>query len=151
MDELPQITHPYASAYAYPRAAPPAPSGSFSASASALSSIRPPSRPPSPSPTADEDTFKARRSTWLAAPAQYSCRVVHPCTPPAAVSYFGFPFFALEEHALLGVLHEAGHPSTHPRLPLYVDDGEDCLLLCRDAAGEIGWALASFLAPLAAD
>ncbi|KAF7362445.1 DH domain-containing protein [Mycena venus] len=123
MDELPQITHPYASAYAYPRAAPPAPS----------------------------DTFKARRSTWLAAPAQYSCRVVHPCTPPAAVSYFGFPFFALEEHALLGVLHEAGHPSTHPRLPLYVDDGEDCLLLCRDAAGEIGWALASFLAPLAAD
>ncbi|KAF7295946.1 DH domain-containing protein [Mycena kentingensis (nom. inval.)] len=113
------------------------------------------SRTSSPSPPAnggvgDED-FKARRSTWLAAPLQYSCRVVHPCTPPSAVSYFGFPFFALEEHAILGVLHEAGHPSTHPRLPLYVDDGEDCLLLCRDSANEIGWALASFLAPLAAD
>ncbi|KAJ7198500.1 hypothetical protein GGX14DRAFT_700031 [Mycena pura] len=108
------------------------------------------SRPPSPSAAEAED-FKTRRSTWLAAPIQYSCRVVHPCTPPAAVSYFGFPFFALEEHALLGVLHEAGHPSTHPRLPLYVDDGEDCLLLCRDDADEIGWALASFLAPLAID
>ncbi|KAF7290118.1 DH domain-containing protein [Mycena chlorophos] len=106
-------------------------------------------RSPAPPPV-DED-FKARRSTWLAAPTQYSCRVVHPCTPPSAVSYFGFPFFALEEHAILGVLHEAGHPSTHPRLPLYVDDGEDCLLLCRDSSNEIGWALASFLAPLAAD
>ncbi|KAJ6491618.1 hypothetical protein C8R47DRAFT_1319418 [Mycena vitilis] len=129
------LQHPYAS----PRPAPQPPS----------SFLR--SRPPSPSPTANVEDFKARRSTWLAAPSQYSCRVVHPCTPPSAVSYFGFPFFALEEHALLGVLHEAGHPSTHPRLPLYVDDGEDCLLLCRDAAGEIGWALASFLAPLASD
>ncbi|KAJ6593228.1 hypothetical protein B0H19DRAFT_1010604 [Mycena capillaripes] len=132
-------SHIQAHTYAYPRPAPQPPAS--------LSR----SRPPSPSPTADVEDFKARRSTWLAAPAQYSCRVVHPCTPPSAVSYFGFPFFALEEHALLGVLHEAGHPSTHPRLPLYVDDGEDCLLLCRDAAGEIGWALASFLAPLAAD
>jgi hypothetical protein len=128
--------------FASPRPAPPPPFAT---------SPRTHSRPPSPSPTADVEDFKARRSTWLAAPAQYTCRVVHPCTPPSAVSYFGFPFFALEEHALLGVLHEAGHPSTHPRLPLYVDDGEDCLLLCRDAAGEIGWALASFLAPLAAD
>ncbi|KAK7033818.1 DH domain-containing protein [Favolaschia claudopus] len=131
------------------------------------SGSRAPSRPPSRGRTVDEvqlhshpyarvaaqdeESFTARRATWLAAPALYSCRVVHPCTPPAAVSYFGFPFFALEEHALLGVLHEAGHPSTHPRLPLYVDEGEDCLLLCRDAAGEIGWALASFLAPLSGD
>ncbi|KAJ6631385.1 hypothetical protein B0H10DRAFT_2207057 [Mycena sp. CBHHK59/15] len=132
--------------YAYPRAAPHPPS--------AFPRSRSPSRrPPSPSQldTNAGDDFTSRRSTWLAAPAQYTCRAVHPCTPPAAVSYFGFPFFALEEHALLGVLHEAGHPSTHPRLPLYVDDGEDCLLLCRDAAGEIGWALASFLAPLSAD
>ncbi|KAF7289243.1 DH domain-containing protein [Mycena indigotica] len=109
------------------------------------------SRAPSPDQHLDDDDFRARHSTWLAAPVQYSCRVVHPCTPPSAVSYFGFPFFALEEHAILGVLHEAGHPSTHPRLPLYVDDGADCLLLCRDSANEIGWALASFLAPLAAD
>ncbi|KAJ7133732.1 hypothetical protein C8R43DRAFT_894968 [Mycena crocata] len=129
---------PHHQSFASPRAAPHPPSAF-------------PGSPRSPSPTPNGEDFNARRSTWLAAPAQYSCRVVHPCTPPAAVSYFGFPFFALEEHALLGVLHEAGHPSTHPRLPLYVDDGEDCLLLCRDGAGEIGWALASFLAPLAAD
>ncbi|KAJ7647868.1 hypothetical protein FB45DRAFT_1052278 [Roridomyces roridus] len=94
------------------------------------------------------DSDVSRRQTWLVAPALYTCRVVHPCTPPAAVMYFGYPFFVLEEHALLGVLHEAGHPGTHPRLPLYVDEGEDCLLLCRDAAGEVGWALASFLAPI---
>ncbi|KAF8161718.1 hypothetical protein K438DRAFT_2070497 [Mycena galopus ATCC 62051] len=117
------------------------------------------SRPPSPSPTRIDPSFEtydpsafttdARRATWLTAPVLYTCRVVHPCTPPAAApSYFGFPFFALEAHALLGVLHEAGHPGSHPRLPLYVDEGEDCLLLCRDAGGRVGWALASFLAPL---
>ncbi|KAJ7721490.1 hypothetical protein B0H16DRAFT_367049 [Mycena metata] len=150
LDEPPNHTQTHT--YASPRAAPRPPSHSQPPG-------RPPpppgpyrnSDPPLPSPNADAEDFKARRSTWLVAPAQYSCRVVHPCTPPSAVSYFGFPFFALEEHALLGVLHEAGHPSTHPRLPLYVDEGEDCLLLCRDAAGEIGWALASFLAPLASD
>jgi hypothetical protein len=59
------------------------------------------------------------------------------------------------------VLREYGHPSTHPDLPLYVDDGEDCLLLVREVIdmeggrgrdakdkGEVGWALASFLIPL---
>ncbi|KAJ7286910.1 hypothetical protein C8J57DRAFT_1495398 [Mycena rebaudengoi] len=134
--------------YVYPRSAPEPPS----AFPRPRSPPRPSSRGPA-APSADNESaeFNARRSTWLAAPALYACRVVHPCQPPAAVAYFGFPFFALEEHALLGVLHEAGHPSTHPRLPLYVDDGEDCLLLCRDADNEIGWALASFLAPLAAD
>ncbi|KAJ7270166.1 hypothetical protein B0H12DRAFT_1320345 [Mycena haematopus] len=143
--------HPYANVNAYgpPRALPAPPS-------SAARSSR--SRPPSPaaydpSPAFDvydPSAFTAdRRATWLAAPALYTCRVVHPCTPPAAApSYFGYPFFALEAHALLEVLHEAGHPGSHPRLPLYVDEGEDCLLLCRDAGGRVGWALASFLAPL---
>ncbi|KAJ6497445.1 hypothetical protein C8R45DRAFT_898742 [Mycena sanguinolenta] len=154
-------------AYASPRQAP-APPGSASVPITPRSSrSRPPSPTdpslpapsPSPSPsrdpgpeyeTYDPSAFTAdRRATWLAAPALYTCRVVHPCTPPAAApSYFGFPFFALETHALLGVLHEAGHPGSHPRLPLYVDEGEDCLLLCRDGAGKVGWALASFLAPL---
>ena len=60
------------------------------------------------------------------------------------------------------VLQEAGHPSIHPKLPLWVDDGEDCLLLCREltegiegigdegreGGGNVGWALASFLEPL---
>ncbi|KAJ7033394.1 hypothetical protein C8F04DRAFT_1396029 [Mycena alexandri] len=154
-DETPNHTQTHT--FAHPRAAPRPPSHSQPPAPSSFAHRPLPpgpnrnSDPPLPSPNADAEDFKARRSTWLAAPAQYSCRVVHPCTPPAAVSYFGFPFFALEEHALLGVLHEAGHPSTHPRLPLYVDEGEDCLLLCRDTAGEIGWALASFLAPLATD
>ena len=61
------------------------------------------------------------------------------------------------------MLQEAGHPSIHPKLPLWVDDGEDCLLLCRERregidglgeeggegeGGNVGWALASFLEPL---
>lgn len=53
------------------------------------------------------------------------------------------------------VLREYGHPSTHVDLPLYVDDGEDCLLLVRARnkgggyeAGDVGWALASFLLPV---
>jgi hypothetical protein len=76
------------------------------------------------------------------------CQVVHSCHPPAAVSYFSFPFFTLTEGEIYEVLQEAGHPSIHPKLPLYVDDGEDCLLLCRDDEGNVGWALASFLAPV---
>jgi hypothetical protein len=77
------------------------------------------------------------------------CQVVHPCRPPASVSYYSFPFFTLLEGDLYDVLQEAGHPSIHPNLPLYVDDGEDCLLLCRDGTGVVGWALASFLEPVA--
>ena len=46
------------------------------------------------------------------------------------------------------ILDEWGHPSNHPDLPLFVDEGEDCLLLVRDEAGHIGWALASFLIPV---
>jgi len=70
----------------------------------------------------------------------------------------------LKEGELLEVLQEAGHPSIHPKLPLWVDDGEDCLLLCRETleglegmlgedgeglvGGNVGWALASFLEPI---
>lgn len=82
------------------------------------------------------------------------------CIPPAGVSYRGLPFFELRSGDTFDVLREYGHPSTHPDLPLYVDDGEDCLLLVRElidgegggrdvkARGEVGWALASFLVPL---
>ena len=80
--------------------------------------------------------------------AKYACRVIHACRPPASVAYFSFPFFTLVEDEVYEVLQEAGHPSIHPKLPLYVDDGEDCLLLCRDADENVGWALASFLEPL---
>jgi hypothetical protein len=79
--------------------------------------------------------------------AKYACRVVHPCYPPIGVSYNNFPFFQLEVGEVYDVLVEAGHPCTHENLPLYVDDGEDCLLLVRSRVGQIGWALASFLMP----
>jgi len=100
------------------------------------------------------------RDSWCTKPAKYVCQVIHPCTPPSSVSYYSFPFFTLREGELLEVLQEAGHPSIHPKLPLWVDDGEDCLLLCREGAGgkggegegasggNVGWALASFLEPL---
>jgi len=58
------------------------------------------------------------------------------------------PFFTLQVNAVFDVLREFGHPSLHPDLPLYVDDGEDCLLLVRDYVGQVGWSLASFLIPL---
>ncbi|KAG6830948.1 hypothetical protein H0H87_006709 [Tephrocybe sp. NHM501043] len=88
------------------------------------------------------------RDSWVTKPAKYVCCVVHECRPPVPVSYFSFPFFTLLEGDLYEVLHEAGHPSIHSKLPLHVDDGEDCLLLCRDGLGDVGWALASFLAPM---
>ncbi|KAJ2922173.1 hypothetical protein H1R20_g14923, partial [Candolleomyces eurysporus] len=90
---------------------------------------------------------RSNRGGWVTRPAKYVCQVIHPCQPPASVTYFAFPFFTLVKADLYDVLHEAGHPSIHPKLPLYVDDGEDCLLLCRDAKGNVGWALAKFLEP----
>jgi dynamin-binding protein len=87
------------------------------------------------------------RANWDHARPKYACRVVHPCYPPNGVSYCNFPFFQLEVGEVFQVLKEAGHPCTHEHLPLYVDDGEDCLLLVRDRGGQVGWALASFLIP----
>lgn len=103
----------------------------------------PPPLPPLPSYSRNN-----HRDSWVTRQAKYMCQVVHACHPPAAVSYFSFPFFTLMEGEIYQVLQEAGHPSIHPKLPLYVDDGEDCLLLCRDEEGNVGWALASFLAPV---
>ncbi|KAJ3969654.1 hypothetical protein EV361DRAFT_951286 [Lentinula raphanica] len=100
----------------------------------------------------DDSSFSVqmnlRRDSWSSAKAKYSCQVIHECKPPAVISYFGFPFFTLREGDLYQILQEAGHPSIHPKLPLYVDDGEDCLLLCRSREGVVGWALASFLEPV---
>ena len=90
---------------------------------------------------------KSTRVNWELVHPKYACRVVHPCYPPDGVSYRNFPFFQLEVGDVFQVLKEAGHPCTHEHLPLYVDDGEDCLLLVRDRGGQVGWALASFLVP----
>jgi hypothetical protein len=93
-------------------------------------------------------------------PTLYKCAAFHACMPPQGVSYRGLPFFELRPGDTFDVLREYGHPNTHPDLPLYVDDGEDCLLLVREVVdveggrggmsgrGEVGWALASFLVPL---
>lgn len=58
------------------------------------------------------------------------------------------PFFDLQIGDEFDVLSEAGHPSQCDGLPLAVDDEADCLLVVRNARGDIGWALASFLVPL---
>ncbi|KAG8220518.1 hypothetical protein J3R82DRAFT_3221 [Butyriboletus roseoflavus] len=99
---------------------------------------------------------QARPSPTLAATrALYTTRAIHPCLPPTGVSYRGLPFFQLVYGDSFDVLREYGHPSTHVDLPLYVDDGEDCLLLVRARskgggyeASDVGWALASFLLPV---
>ena len=73
------------------------------------------------------------------------------------VTYFDFPFFELHVGDILGVMEEHGHPREHKGLPVCIDDEEedlrqgggdsepDCLLLCRNGQGRVGWALASFL------
>ncbi|KAH0828963.1 hypothetical protein J3R83DRAFT_2392 [Lanmaoa asiatica] len=106
--------------------------------------------------SASSPLHQARPSPTLAATrALYTTRAIHPCLPPTGVSYRGLPFFHLVYGDSFDVLREYGHPSTHVDLPLYVDDGEDCLLLVRAKikgggydAGDVGWALASFLLPV---
>ncbi|KAF8845915.1 hypothetical protein BDN67DRAFT_1872 [Paxillus ammoniavirescens] len=107
-------------------------------------------------PSTSSSSHRSRPSPTLAATrALYATRAIHPCFPPAGVSYRGLPFFPLVHGDSFDVLREYGHPSTHVDLPLYVDDGEDCLLLVRARgkgggydAGDVGWALASFLLPV---
>jgi hypothetical protein len=99
-------------------------------------------------PVAIEDIIPGPSRSVQNARAMYACRVVHPCNPPDGVSYCNLPFFTLQVNAKFDVLKEYGHPSLYEDLPLYVDDGEDCLLLVRDASGDVGWSLASFLIPL---
>ncbi|PIL33688.1 hypothetical protein GSI_04312 [Ganoderma sinense ZZ0214-1] len=107
---------------------------------------------PSPSPNAPTfpppATSTRQRRSGGQVPSLYECRVIHPCEPPEGVEYRSLPFFTLVVDEVYDILQEAGHPSVHRDLPLYVDDGEDCLLLVRNDAGDIGWALASFMVPM---
>lgn len=98
--------------------------------------------------TANMTATARKRPSGGQIPALYECRVIHPCEPPAGVAYRQIPFFTLRVDDVYDILQEAGHPSTHHELPLYVDDGEDCLLLARNEAGDVGWVLASFLLPV---
>lgn len=117
--------------------------------------------PPTPIRTSSPQTPTRRNTDLQGLRALYQCAAIHVCIPPLGVSYRGLPFFELRPGDTFDVLREYGHPSTHPDLPLYVDDGEDCLLLVREVIdmeggrgrdvkdkGEVGWALASFLIPL---
>ncbi|KAH8103427.1 hypothetical protein BXZ70DRAFT_999023 [Cristinia sonorae] len=113
----------------------------------------PTSHQPHPSPTPSQVSFNipavtVTKSRPTRSRALYQCQVIFNCTPPPDVSYHDLPFFTLRIGEVYDVLQELGHPSTHPNLPLYVDDGEDCLLLVRNGQDDIGWALASFLLPV---
>ena len=107
---------------------------------------------PSPSPNAPTfpppATSARQRRSGGQIPSLYECRVIHTCEPPDGVEYRTLPFFTLVLDEVYEILQEAGHPSLHRDLPLYVDDGEDCLLLVRNDVGDLGWALASFMVPV---
>lgn len=108
------------------------------------SSSKPNSAFPSPSPS--QVAFNIQPPIPL--PPLYSCYVIHPCQPPEGVQYHGILFHTLEPEDIYDVLQECGHPAEHRELPLYVDGGEDCLLLVRNMQGVVGWALASFMLPV---
>ena len=103
---------------------------------------------PSPSPYQTSFQYSPRDPGLLHLPIRYECEVIFPLRPPCSVSYRGLPFFVLELGNVYGIISEEGHPSSFADLPLKVDDGEDCLLMVKNRRGEIGWALASFLAPV---
>jgi hypothetical protein len=53
------------------------------------------------------------------------------------------PFFKLYLDELYDLLKEVGHTSCHQDVPLFIDEGEDCLLLVHNSRGALGWLLAS--------
>lgn len=77
----------------------------------------------------------------------YSCTAIVPLLTSKTAKYMTFPMLELHEGDTVQVLYEAGHPSEHA-LPVFVDEDDDCLLLARDENDRVGWALASFLAPI---
>lgn len=81
-------------------------------------------------------------------PVMYECEVITAFDVGRDVTYEGIPFHRLKIGNRLGILQEAGHPCTHPNLPIHVDDGEDCLLMARNIEGAVGWVFASFLIPV---
>ncbi|KAF7790946.1 hypothetical protein EIP86_001905 [Pleurotus ostreatoroseus] len=119
-----------------------------STSSSSLSSQTTPQQQQHPFPSTSSSPLDQIRATWARRPGLYQCHAIHPCSPPPGVSYRDIPFLTIRVGDIFDVLEEKGHPSQHRNLPLYIDDGEDCLLLVRDMHDDIGWALASFLFPV---
>ncbi|KAK0483690.1 Dbl homology domain-containing protein [Armillaria novae-zelandiae] len=126
----------------------------------ALDSLRPKLRRPSTSMPSlpRRKSFRRKLSDpHVGEEALYTVRSVYPFDPPKKKYFYdSFPFLALDgQGEELEVLKEAGHPKDHLSrgLMLHVDDRDaeepDSLLLVRrKLAGEVGWALASYLQPL---
>lgn len=126
---------------------------SHSRSRSRPSTPHPPSYPGPPCPTPPpiltiNSSTSAHSQGPYSSPVLYACEVVSPFRLGRDVLYEGLGFHTLEVGAKFGIVEERGHPSTHPSLPVHVDDGEDCLLIAMDVHGNDGWAFASFLVPV---
>ena len=79
----------------------------------------------------------------------YAAAAIHPFDPATEATHLGLPFLKLEIGDTLEILVEAGHPKEHKDLPIPYDDAPDCMLAARSESGVEGWALASYLMPLA--
>ncbi|KAB5591604.1 RhoGEF domain containing protein [Ceratobasidium theobromae] len=99
---------------------------------------------PSPARTSSHSS-----SSRLQQPVLYAAAAIHPFDPETDATHLGLPFLRLEIGDTLEILVEAGHPSEHSNLPIPYDDAPDCMLAARNEDGTEGWALASYLMPLA--
>lgn len=114
--------------------------------------------PPQPPPVPSQNQnvrFEEDEGEYQEAPTPpgmyetlYVVSCVHPFHPPLGAMHMNIPFLTLEINDVVDILLEDGHPSTHQGLPIYVDDGDDCMLIGRDERDNIGWCLASFVMPL---
>jgi hypothetical protein len=63
--------------------------------------------------------------------------------------YLNLPFLDLRVGDVCEVLAEGADPSTMDDLPIEVaEDEEDCMLVCKESSGKVGWCLASYVSPL---
>ena len=107
-----------------------------------------PTYPTSPPLTTTRSSISSGSQDARITPVLYACEAICLLHPNQDALYEGIGFHRLEVGMRLGILQEFGHPRMHPELPLYIDDGDDCLLLAVDIYENIGWAFASFLIPV---
>ena len=107
-----------------------------------------PAYPTSPPLITTKSSTSTHSQGPYSTPVLYACEAVSPFHLGRDVVYKSYGFHRLEVGMRLGIVEEFGHPSTHPALPVHIDDGEDCLLLAMDVYDKIGWAFASFLVPV---
>ena len=107
-----------------------------------------PAHPTSPPLIINNSSNSSHSQGPYSTPVLYMCRVVSTFRLGRDVVYQGLEFHTLDVGMILWIVQELGHPSTHPSLPVHVDDGEDCLLLAMDASANVGLAFASFLVPV---